>query len=318
MTPLVLLVGFLGAGKTTLLRALIQGLKDKGRVPLVVINDYQNARVDAALLEELTAHVQPISGSCVCCGSREQLLDTLNEMPAPERAVLLLESNGTTDAEELIELLSLAPQTRRFTPPMQISVIDAKRWQKRFWHNALEKEQVRTAAWIYPTRQSEVPETRWNQVRKAVAELCPGATWGSTDEILNALDQTATDVESMPSRELDSESFTRWDRGAHTREHAHTQAYHFASIEFQLPPVVRREAFDTFLSRIPPEVVRAKGLVAFQENPDVMQSFQFVGDPPVPLLLPLPHKPKKGPAIIFIGGSLPRVTLSILVETLKS
>ncbi len=47
MTPLVLLVGFLGAGKTTYLRALIPALTAEGLQPHVIINDYQNARVDA-------------------------------------------------------------------------------------------------------------------------------------------------------------------------------------------------------------------------------------------------------------------------------
>src|SRR5882757_10372319 len=53
MTPLVLLVGFLGSGKTTYLRALLPALQSNGLDPHVVINDYQNAKVDAALLHDL-------------------------------------------------------------------------------------------------------------------------------------------------------------------------------------------------------------------------------------------------------------------------
>ena len=37
----------------------------------------QCAKVDAELLRGLVASVLPISGSCVCCGSREELLGAL-------------------------------------------------------------------------------------------------------------------------------------------------------------------------------------------------------------------------------------------------
>ena len=62
---------------------------------------------------------------------------------------MLVETNGTTDSEMLIETLSLERSLRHFSLPIQISVIDAQRWQKRFWHNALEREQARTASQVF-------------------------------------------------------------------------------------------------------------------------------------------------------------------------
>jgi len=119
MTPLILLVGFLGSGKTTYLRRLLPELRERGIDPHVIINDYQNARVDAELLRELADSIVPISGSCVCCGSRDELLGVLDKFEhAPNRAVVI-ETNGTTDSEELIELLSLEPGVARFTHPSQ-------------------------------------------------------------------------------------------------------------------------------------------------------------------------------------------------------
>ena len=59
MPPLILIVGFLGSGKTTYLRRLLPELRGRGIDPHVIINDYQNARVDAELLRELAVSIVP-------------------------------------------------------------------------------------------------------------------------------------------------------------------------------------------------------------------------------------------------------------------
>ncbi len=59
--PTILFVGFLGAGKTTFLREILPHLEARGLVPYVLINDYQNARVDASSLRHLTEEVRATS-----------------------------------------------------------------------------------------------------------------------------------------------------------------------------------------------------------------------------------------------------------------
>ena len=58
MTPLILIAGFLGAGKTTLLRALLPRLGARGLRPHVILNDYENADVDA-ILEQARVEQDP-------------------------------------------------------------------------------------------------------------------------------------------------------------------------------------------------------------------------------------------------------------------
>jgi G3E family GTPase len=103
MTPLVLLVGIFGAGKTTLLMGLLPLLRNRGIEPHVVINDYQNAQVDAEQLRGLATEISAISGDCVCCGSREELLAQLEKFEHVPGCLVLVETNGTTDNEMLIE-----------------------------------------------------------------------------------------------------------------------------------------------------------------------------------------------------------------------
>ncbi|HRJ73721.1 MAG TPA: GTP-binding protein, partial [Terrimicrobiaceae bacterium] len=137
MTPLVLLVGFLGSGKTTFLKGILPALQERRLRPAVIINDYQNARVDAEQLTGLASEVSAISGDCVCCGSREELVSALERFEHAPGRIVLVETNGTTDSEQLIEMLALEPALKAFSLPVQLSVVDAQRWQKRFWHNAL-------------------------------------------------------------------------------------------------------------------------------------------------------------------------------------
>ena len=168
MTPLILLVGFLGAGKTTYLMRLLPQLSQLGIEAHIIINDYQNASVDAELLQKLTEVIVPISGSCVCCGSRDKLLSALEEFDHRPGRVVIIETNGTTDSEELIELLSLAPELEQFAPPTQVSVIDGKRWQKRFWHNGLELDQAKTANHLFVSRTDEIDDTRLRKVNESL------------------------------------------------------------------------------------------------------------------------------------------------------
>ncbi|MDP4792509.1 MAG: CobW-like GTP-binding protein, partial [Verrucomicrobiales bacterium] len=68
--PLLFLTGFLGAGKTTLLRALLNEYRESGRSADVILNDFENAELDASTLPPGAAPIAPIAPiapSCACC-----------------------------------------------------------------------------------------------------------------------------------------------------------------------------------------------------------------------------------------------------------
>lgn len=198
--PLVLLIGFLGAGKTTLLRQLLPLLRAQGLSPHVILNDYRNAQVDAHQLEGLAEHVEPISGSCVCCDSRDDLLDTFARMELSSNGVVLLEANGTADAQELIEILTADRRTRRFTLPIQVSVVDAKRWQKRYWNNGMEAGQIRTASSIVLTRVEEVDSKRLAEVKADLACRNPRALLQDAEALADQLGALLRRRDQLPPR----------------------------------------------------------------------------------------------------------------------
>ncbi len=322
MTPLVLFVGFLGSGKTTFLKNLLPQLRDLGLEPCVIINDYQNARVDAEQLRELAAEIGAISGDCVCCGSKDELLAALEKFQHGPKRLVLIETNGTTDSEQLIEMLSLEPELKKFSLPIQLSVIDSQRWQKRFWHNALEREQARTASHVFLSRTDTVPAARVRDVEKSLTDHRVRGLRVTLESFADEL--VALQQESVNAGERATETCHECgcdhdhDHGHQHEHHDHAQ-HHFSSMELTLPATVSSKAFGQMLENLPDEVIRAKGIVRFKETPDEFFIFQKVDRSDTPQFFPAGKTPKVDtPLILFIGPELPEEKLRDALLTLES
>lgn len=318
MTPLVLIVGFLGSGKTTFLKNLLPQLRQRGVTPQVVINDYQNAKVDAEQLRGLVEDISAISGDCVCCGSKDELLDALQKFEHRPGRMVVVETNGTTDSENLIEMLSLEPGLRKFSLPIQLSVIDGQRWQKRFWHNALEREQVRTASHLFISRMDRVPAARLAEVEKTLEKHQVRGLRTSPEKFAAELEELARELESREDRD---EAICEHCGGHHEEEHHHHHEHadhHFASLELALPELVERKSFEKMLTSLPDEVIRAKGIVRFADAPKEFFIFQKVDRFDTPQFFPAGDSPRVStPLVLFIGPSLPEADLRASIQTLQ-
>lgn len=310
-TPLVLLVGFLGAGKTTFLQALAPALAAEGLEPSLLINDYQNARIDAERLRGLAAEIATLNGDCVCCGSRDELLAELEKFEHGPGRALIIETNGTTDSEQLLETLAFSPALKKFTPPVQLSVIDGQRWQRRFWHNALEREQTLTATHLFISRTDTIDPARLAAVEKSLAGLgiqAARTTPAAFAKEIATLPETAAPTETHCHRHEADHVHSHGHFHGHA--HHHDAEHHFASCEIPLPAEVSRPAFEKFLDALPEEVLRAKGLVVLREEPGEFQIFQKVGRDGAVHFFPIGRHPLlREPTALFIGPRLPTEAL---------
>ena len=160
MEAIITIVGFLGAGKTTLLKHLINSFTEKGWSPFLILNDYENANMDA---QQFTKQVElksikALSGSCICCSGIVELRNIVNRIPQRNKGITLIEANGTSDACSLMEFLGVGIN-ERFLPPIQISVIDVKNWQKRGEHNELELNQILVSSLFVLTHVDKISKT---------------------------------------------------------------------------------------------------------------------------------------------------------------
>jgi G3E family GTPase len=314
-TPLILVVGFLGAGKTTFLQALVSALDNVGLKASIFINDYQNARIDAERFRGLADSVTALNGDCVCCSSRTELLAALEKFQHEPGRVLLIETNGTTDSELLLETLAFAPALKKFTPPVQFSVIDGQRWQRRFWHNALERDQVLTANYLYISRTDTIPPERIQVVEESLAELGIHARRTEPADF-------ASEIATLPDSDYSARSgFSNAQELSHQHEHSdHSHSrHHFASCEIPLPASVSKQDFENLLSSLSEDVLRMKGLVVLREDPGEYQVFQKVGHDGRVQYFPIGRNPTlRDPVALFIGPQLPVEELRKMISDLKN
>ena len=310
MIPLVLMAGFLGAGKTRFLTTIIPQLLARGVRVRIVLNDFENAKIDAARLGELDALVTPLNGECVCCGSLRELLDTLQSVPHDPGSVMLIEANGATETDELLGYLTTDTTLTRFTLPLQLTVIDAARWQKRWWNNALEAAQTTTATHVYLNWTDRLSPNRRRAVELSVATVNARAAFTTPAEFAGTLQALAESVRDTERR--------RTLGVAQVHRHGRGHTHPFGSVALPLPRLVERTRFLTFVQALPPAVVRAKGLVRFADRPADMFVWNRVpGRKKVQLDESSPHADAEATAL-FIGVGMSLDDLESRIATLAS
>ena len=318
MIPLVLLAGFLGAGKTRFLSELIPQLNDAGVRVRVILNDFENADIDAERLRAVNALITPLNGECVCCATLPELMDTLHAVPSDPGSVMLIEANGATDAVELIANLTTDRRMSRFTPPLQVTVVDSGRWQKRWWHNELERSQTITATHVFLNWTHKLSAERCRVVEESVRVIAPRAEFTGPTRFAATLVALTEKVRDEAERRTTLPTATGDSDGKSLHEHHHNHSQHpFASVALSLPQAVDREPFLRFVQSLPEEVVRAKGLVRFKNEIDAMYVWNRL---PNRKRLELdrvhPHESAQ-PNALFIGVELPVAELASQIASLK-
>jgi len=112
--PVSVLTGFLGSGKTTLLRHLLRqpGFADTA----VVINEFGEVGLDHLLVESANEDMLLLSGGCLCCTIRGDLIATLRRLykrrakgEIPRFARVVIETTGLADPAPILQTLMRDP-----------------------------------------------------------------------------------------------------------------------------------------------------------------------------------------------------------------
>ena len=295
MEAIITIVGFLGAGKTTLLKKILNDYTEKNWNPYVILNDYENADLDA---QQFLKHLDPkqlkaLNGSCICCSGINELRDTVNRIPKRENGITLIEANGTSDASTLMEFLGVGLE-EWFLPPIQISVVDVKNWQLRGEHNELERNQIQVSSLLVLTHTENTSKERQDIVTKELTALNPSAKIIKSDE-LDVLSLT----ELVPSTNK-AEKFN------------HFKA-HWASCSTDLPILPSTDAIHKICASIPKSILRVKGCTIIGEETGYTY-FERVPDGNVHIR-PFNGEPTTGPKLLSIG---PGSDISVLENAIKN
>jgi G3E family GTPase len=127
-TRVTVVTGFLGAGKSTLVRAWLSELTEASRgETAVIVNERGDVGIDGELLARHVARLREITGGCVCCTSRAELVSALAELsesePRPKR--ILVETSGAASPAFVIRAIGMSEVPLRLDGV--VAVLDATR-----------------------------------------------------------------------------------------------------------------------------------------------------------------------------------------------
>jgi G3E family GTPase len=105
--PVHVVGGYLGSGKTTLLNALLSA----SREPIaVIVNDFGEVNIDAALISTQHDDVIELTNGCVCCAVGTSLADVLFTILDREQlpSLIVIEASGVADPAAVVAYTHMA------------------------------------------------------------------------------------------------------------------------------------------------------------------------------------------------------------------
>lgn len=297
--PLLFITGFLGAGKTTLLRALLEELNRLGRSADVILNDFENAEIDASTLKERAASIHPIAASCACCDSLDDLVQLCLAAQRSTGDVLLIELNGTADPLPLLEAFTLLEDQLSFTPRWQVSVVDARHWGLRNEFAPLEERQMETATHWVLTHAETLSDVAIEATVESVGLINSHATRVNASQLAARLGHHGLASENARARThgREAESGKIGRRG-------HRLSHRLTGYQIPLPGRYGRYQMMELLEALPDEVVRAKALVELKGSTGSRWLFQRTGRHPVEPPLEVDGLTRAPASLVCIGPHL--------------
>lgn len=274
--PLLFITGFLGAGKTTLLRNLLSELRKRDRTADVILNDFENAEIDASTLEGQASSLFPIAASCACCGSLEDLVELCLAAQKSDGDVLLIELNGTADPLPLLETFTLLEEKMSFFPRWQAGVVDARHWGNREDFASLEERQVETATHWQLTHAEDLTESEAGALSQSVEIINPYATQVGATQLAAELAK----AKELRSDTPDALSQGKLRPGTNPRR-GHALSHRLTGYQIPMPGRYEREQIIQLIEALPGEVVRAKALVELEDSSEGRWLFDRTGLHPV-------------------------------------
>jgi G3E family GTPase len=285
--PVTVLSGFLGSGKTTLLNHVL--LNRQGLRVAVIVNDMSEINIDAALVRDGGADLSrtnetlvEMTNGCICCTLRDDLLNEVRRLARERRFdYLLIEATGIAEPLPIAATFSFRDATGAALADLarldtMVTVIDAMNIVRDFGSRDtlrdrgqdasdedertltdLLTEQIEFADVIVVNKFSEVSAVEQDEVRRIIRALNADARLIETDfsqvPLRAVLGTRLFDEAKASSHRL---WFKELYGGGHVPE---TEEYGITSFVYRARPPFDPEAFNAFLTRDWPGLIRAKG-----------------------------------------------------------
>ena len=253
--PVTVLGGYLGAGKTTLLNHLL-ATADGERIA-VLVNDFGSIDIDAALVQSHDGDTIQLANGCICCSLAEGFAQAMERIDArrPRADRVVIEASGVADPSAVAQYAHLPG----FRLDAVVVLADAETIRSRTTDRYVGRqvrEQLQRADVIVLNKVDLIDERVHDELCTWLAGLAPTTTVLSTTEA--RVDRHVL----FDPRESTTPATTPATMPATTHEAVHRTW----TLVGDRP--IDRTSTERLLAALPPSVVRAKGLVAFVDDPE--------------------------------------------------
>lgn len=250
MIPLTVIGGFLGAGKTTLVNHL---LASAARRWGVLVNDFGQLNVDAALIAANDGRTMALTNGCACCSIGDDFGEALHRMAALGPEHIVVEASGVADPWRIAQLALVEPG---FALEPIVVVVDAA---------ALAGQLA--DRWVADTVRGQLTYAELVVLNKA--DLAGAEAMAAARAALPARARVVTAVRGVV--DWDCLQFTAPERTAASR-FAADAPHPFVTRLCAVPAGVERERLRAMLGALPGSVLRIKGVVRLG-NEDVLLQY---------------------------------------------
>ncbi|MBR4756725.1 MAG: GTP-binding protein [Bacteroidales bacterium] len=306
--PVLLLTGYLGSGKTTLVNRILSNRK--GIKFAVIVNDIGEINIDADLIQkggvvgQTDDSLVPLQNGCICCTLKMDLVNQIDDLCRMRKFdYIVIEASGICEpapiAQTICSIPKLLPEyARTVTPRLDaiVTVVDALRMRDEFGcGEALERpgleeddleslviQQVEFCNVVLLNKASEVTQQELGTLRGIIKALNPKVVvyecdYGDVDLdlILDTklfdFDKVATSAAWIAAIEGDEEEL-------HNEESGEALEYNIGTHVYCRRPAMDLNKLDYVVSRKwPKNIIRAKGLCYFADEPDKCYLFEQSG-----------------------------------------
>ncbi|MGE0500802.1 MAG: GTP-binding protein [Rhizobiaceae bacterium] len=281
--PVSVLTGFLGAGKTTLLNRLLAD--PAARDWAVIVNEFGEIGIDHLLVEQASEGIVALSGGCLCCTVRGDLVDTLADLlerlgdgRIARLSRIVVETTGLADPVPVLQSVMGHPAlVQALRLDGVVTLVDAVNAQATLDAHVEAVRQAAVADRIVITKSDLAQPGEVAALRGRLRSLNPRAPMLLVSEVADA---TILECGLYDAR-TKSADVARWlgeahqhhDHGAHAH-HDHGHGHHDARIVSRTlvhdgpVPFAAIDAFIDLLRTTHGErLLRLKGIVELAEDP---------------------------------------------------
>ncbi|OED40007.1 hypothetical protein AB833_12505 [Chromatiales bacterium (ex Bugula neritina AB1)] len=270
--PFTVIGGFLGAGKTTLLNHLLAS-SDTGVRYAVLVNDFGAINIDEQLIEQHDGKTLALSNGCICCsmvgGFINTMLDLMQQTDAFDH--IIVEASGVAEPEKIMDFARIDPA---LYPEGIVVMVDAGAIESQLADAQIEnvvKAQLSSASILLLNKVDQTDPEPLQRVKRLLEMHNPEAM---VLECHNALVSAALLFgHKLPV--TDKAGIGRDKGGGIASSEVTELPFESHSIETQ--QAAERERFELLRAKLPADIVRAKGLLRFSDDPESAWLWQRTG-----------------------------------------